>query len=174
MLYSHNQIQANTNASGLKYTGENKYTGRTQVDTNTGGLHCSATNVLFITWLRFFDKRRETILKSLSYHRMLTTPQRSVHVVDQSQFLNIMVGPNFSIPSWSDPNFNGLPLRQTTQLSAYIVHNQLPTNSFSKSSNYQDNRFRAWRHSHSRYLSLPPTRHDLTQGQKPEGWLKWG
>ena len=24
------------------------------------------------------------------------------------------------------------------------------------------------------YLSLPPTRHDLTQGQKPEGWLKWG
>ena len=26
----------------------------------------------------------------------------------------------------------------------------------------------------SRYLSLPPTRHDLTQGQKPEGRLKWG
>ena len=26
----------------------------------------------------------------------------------------------------------------------------------------------------SRYLSLPPTRHDLTQGQKPEGQLKWG
>ena len=25
-----------------------------------------------------------------------------------------------------------------------------------------------------RYLSLPPTRHDLTQCQKPEGWLKWG
>ena len=24
------------------------------------------------------------------------------------------------------------------------------------------------------YLSLPPTRHDLTQGQKPEGRLKWG
>ena len=23
------------------------------------------------------------------------------------------------------------------------------------------------------YLSLPPTRHDLTQGQKPEGLLKW-
>ena len=27
---------------------------------------------------------------------------------------------------------------------------------------------------YSRYLSLPPTRHDLTQGQKPEGRLKWG
>ena len=24
------------------------------------------------------------------------------------------------------------------------------------------------------YLSLPPTRHDLTQDQKPEGQLKWG
>ena len=24
------------------------------------------------------------------------------------------------------------------------------------------------------YLSLPPTRHDLAQGQKPEGRLKWG
>ena len=24
------------------------------------------------------------------------------------------------------------------------------------------------------YLSLPPTRHDLTHGQKPEGRLKWG
>ena len=24
------------------------------------------------------------------------------------------------------------------------------------------------------YLSLPPTRQDLTQGQKPEGQLKWG
>ena len=24
------------------------------------------------------------------------------------------------------------------------------------------------------YLSLPPTRHDLTQGQKPEDRLKWG
>ena len=26
----------------------------------------------------------------------------------------------------------------------------------------------------AKYLSLPPTRHDLTQGQKPEGRLKWG
>ena len=25
-----------------------------------------------------------------------------------------------------------------------------------------------------RNLSLPPTRYDLTQGQKPEGRLKWG
>ena len=24
------------------------------------------------------------------------------------------------------------------------------------------------------YLSLPPARQDLTQGQKPEGRLKWG
>ena len=28
-------------------------------------------------------------------------------------------------------------------------------------------------HQEAFYLSLPPTRHDLTQGQKPEGRLKW-
>ena len=62
--------------------------------------------------LRFFDTRRETILKSLSYHTMLITPQRSANLVVQSQFLNTRVGtqllntmvrpPNFSTP-WSDP-----------------------------------------------------------------------
>ena len=30
------------------------------------------------------------------------------------------------------------------------------------------------RQKRARYLSLPPNRHDLTQGQKPEGRLKWG
>ena len=30
------------------------------------------------------------------------------------------------------------------------------------------------RQERAKYLSLPPTRHDLTQGQKPEGRLKWG
>ena len=30
------------------------------------------------------------------------------------------------------------------------------------------------RQERAEYLSLPPTRHDLTQGQKPEGRLKWG
>ena len=29
------------------------------------------------------------------------------------------------------------------------------------------------REEQAKYLSLPPTRHDLTQGQKPEGRLKW-
>ena len=43
-------------------------------------------------WLRFFDAGRETILKSLSYHTMLTRLQRSAHLVVQSQFLNTMVG----------------------------------------------------------------------------------
>ena len=55
---------------------------------------------------------------------------------------------NLSVP-WSDFNFNCLPLRQTTQQTAYIVQIQLPTDSFSKSSNSLDHRFRAWRHSHS-------------------------
>ena len=92
--------------------------------------------------------RRETILKSLLRHTMLTIPKRLAHVVVHSQFLNIIVGPNFS-PSWSKPNFNCLLQWQTTQLSAYIVHSQLPTVFFLKSSNSQDHCFRAWRHSHS-------------------------
>ena len=39
------------------------------------------------------------------------------------------------------------------QLFASIVHSQLPTDSFSKSSNSQDHHFRAWRHSHSSIIS---------------------
>ena len=53
-------------------------------------------------------------LKVFHNHTMLTTPPTFTHLV--VQFLNTMVG----------PNFNCLPLRQTTQLSAYIVQNQLP------------------------------------------------
>ena len=49
---------------------------------------------------------------------------------------------NFST-SWWDPNFYCLLLRQTTQLSANIVQSQHATDSFSKSSNSQDHRFRA-------------------------------
>ena len=30
------------------------------------------------------------------------------------------------------------------------------------------------KYANNKYLSLPPTRQDLTQGQKPEGRLKWG
>ena len=91
----------------------------------------------FINFWTFFDTRRERqFLKSLSYHTMLT------------KLPTAWSDPKFSTP-WSDPNFNCLPKWQRTQLSAYIVQNQLPTTSFSKSSNSQDHRFRAWRHSHS-------------------------
>ena len=83
---------------------------------------------------------RETILKSLSYHTMLT------------KLPTAWSDPNFSA-SWSDPNFNCLPKWQTTRLSAYIAQSQLPTDSFSKSSNSQDRRFRAWRHSQSSPIS---------------------
>ena len=57
--------------------------------------------------------------------------------------------PNFST-SWSDSNFNCLPKWQRTQLSPTWPKVNLPTDSFSKSSNSQDHRFLAWRHSHSR------------------------
>ena len=39
------------------------------------------------------------------------------------------------------------------QLSTGIVHSELPTDPFSKFSNSQDHRFRAWRHSHSSFVS---------------------
>ena len=79
---------------------------------------------------------------------------------------------NFST-SWSDPNLNSLPtsstvnsqlpgrtptltvpLRQTTQVSAYITQSQLLTASFWKSSNSQEHRLQAWRHSHSRTFPI--------------------
>ena len=95
---------------------------------------------------------------------MLTTPQRSAHLVVQSQFLNTMVGTQFFAPMAETQlsacifqsqilDFDCLPQLQTTQLSAYMDKSQLPTDSFWKSSNSQDHRFRAWRHSHSTHIS---------------------
>ena len=79
-------------------------------------------------------------------------PQYLAHLVVQSQFLNIMVGPNFS-NSWSDPNFKCLPQWQTTQLSAYMAQSQLPTDVIFKILNFSAHHFRAWRHSHSNPIS---------------------
>ena len=51
-------------------------------------LRCSVTNVLLLTSEFGSSTRgeRDTILKSLLYHTMLTTPQRSPHFLVQSQF----------------------------------------------------------------------------------------
>ena len=106
-----------------------------------------------IFWLRFFDTGRElhNFKKSFgSYYANNTTTfgiSRGQISISQHH-----VGPNFSpswsdpsfSPSWSDPNFNCLPLRQTPQLSVYMAK----LSCFSKSSNSQDYRFRAWCHSH--------------------------
>ena len=92
---------------------------------------------------------------------MLTTPQRSEHLVVQSQFLytivgpqflNTIVGPNFS-PSWSDPNVNCLPQWQKTQLSTDMAQNQLPPDVIFKIFKFSSHRFWAWRHSHNSPLS---------------------
>ena len=64
MLYSCNTYTY-TKTDTSKYKGKNRRT-----------LCCSGTNTL-ISCSQFFDTRRETILKSLSYHTMLTTPKRS-------------------------------------------------------------------------------------------------
>ena len=93
-------------------------------------------------WLRFFDTRRETQFLSLSYYTMLTTPKRSAHLEVQSQFLNLMIGSQLSAS-----------MAENSQLSVYMIHSQLPIDSFSKSSNSLHHRLRAWRHSHSSLIS---------------------
>ena len=86
---------SNTNAGtvGLKYTSDSVVQVRTHLLTSDFG---SST------------RGERQFLKVFRNHTMLTTLQRSAHLAIQSQFLNTMVGPNFS-PSWSDPNFNCLP-----------------------------------------------------------------
>ena len=103
-------------------------------------LRCSDTNRLLTSRIRFFDTRRETILKSLSYQTMLTTPQRSAHLVVQCQFLNIMVspqllnitvGPNF-LTSWSDPQLQLYASMADNPTVCLHVQSQLPTDVFLK------------------------------------------
>ena len=102
-------------------------------------LCCSGTNCLFnylTSVLR--HKERDTILKSLSYHTMLTTsfygwnptlcpngrnstiifhgPTLKSQLPGRTQLLTIMVG----------SNFNCLPQWQTTQLSVYIGPKSTP------------------------------------------------
>ena len=106
-------------------------------------------------WLQFFDARRETILKSISWS----------YYTNNTQTLGTSRGP-ISISQhhgrtltsqhycWTQLlNFICLPQWQTTQLSAYMVQSQLPTDTFSKSSNSQDHRFRAWRRSRYSLIS---------------------
>ena len=124
--------QRNQYTSGLKYTGTNGLLLTSEFASSTQGER------------QFLNVFRNCTL--------LTTPQNSAHLVVQSQFLNTMVGLNFS-PSWPEHNINCLPQWQITQLSAYMAQSQLPTDSFSKSSNPQDHRFRAWCHSHSSPIS---------------------
>ena len=107
----------------------------TQVGSNTQATPLFTYKPFINFWLKFFDTRKETqFLKVFRDHTMLTTPKYSAHLVVQSQFLNTMVGTQL-------------------QLSAYMAQSQLPTVSFSKSSNSQDHCFWAWRNSHSSPIS---------------------
>ena len=128
-----------------------------QADSNTQATPLFRYGPFINYWLRFSTWGERQFLKVFPNHTMLTTPpkfgiSRGPILISQLvvglQLLTIIVAPNFS-PSWSDPNFNCLPLRWTTQLSAYTAQSQLTTESFSKSSNSQDHCFLAWRHSHS-------------------------
>ena len=108
------------------------------------GFHCSSTNALINFWVRFFDMRRETILKSLSYHIMLMTPPT----------FGTSRGP-ISISQHHGRNSTStvcLNSREPNCLFTWSkVNSQLPF--FSKSSNSQDHHFQAWRPSHSSLIS---------------------
>ena len=59
---------------------------------NTGELCCSGTNAFINFWLLssvLWHEERDTILKSLSYHTMLTTPPNIQHILGcfRSQFI---------------------------------------------------------------------------------------
>ena len=127
-------------------------------------LCCSGMNGLLITWLWFFDTKRETqFLKVFCNHTMLTTPPPNVRHISwsfRSQFVsagrdqkNSTVCLNVRNPNYSTPwqrtqfsacmvqsqilNCNCLPQWQRSQLSAYMVQIQLQLPYFSKFSNSQ-------------------------------------
>ena len=57
------------------------------------GFRWLGTNRLLISDFGSLTRGERQFLKVFRNHTMLTTPQRSAHLVVQSQFLNIMVGP---------------------------------------------------------------------------------
>ena len=132
----------------------------------------SCANTFINFWLLFFDTRRETILKSLSYHTMLTTSFNGRNPTlcpngwnwtivfhgptSKSRHGRISTSPHHGRNLTSTVCLNG----KTAQLSVYMAKSQLPTDSFSKSSKSQDHRFPAWRHSHSSPNFLPGVYYD--------------
>ena len=115
---------------------------------------CSDMNRLLTSEFRSSTQgERDAILKSLSYHTILTT---SFNGRNSTLYPN---GRNSTIV-FHDPTLKSQPPGrtptsqhhgqlqlsaswQTTQLSAYMAQNQFPTDSFSKSSNSQDHSFQA-------------------------------
>ena len=139
-------------------------------------LRCSDTNRLLTSdfWLRFFDTRKETILKSLSYHTMLTTSfnGRNPTLCPNGRNSTIVFhGPTSKsqLTGWTPtPQHHGqtqlltIMIGPQLQLSAIEADNptvclhgpkSTPNSSFSKPSNSQDHRFQACRH--SRYSPFP-------------------
>ena len=90
MLYTHNHNYINnnstytcTNAGGLKYKGDSNTQADPVVQVRT---HLLTSNFGSST------RGERQCLQVFRNHTMLTTPQNSVHLVVQSQFLNTMVG----------------------------------------------------------------------------------
>ena len=101
----------------------------------------SDMNRLLISWLRFFDTRRETqFLKAYANHTIWPHFNarwlwclRSLSIEIRKTQLHLPRPKSNSLPPWSNLNFS--------------------TDSFSKSSSSQDHLFRAWCHPHSYPIS---------------------
>ena len=99
---------------------------------NTGEYNIQADSFVqawthLLTSVRWHEER-ETILKSLSYHTMLTTPQRSAHLVVQSQFLNPMFGTQLSSSmAETRPSGSNLKIPTSTVCLNSRESNCLPT-----------------------------------------------
>ena len=133
MLYT---MRIHMQAKQYKYTSKNRWT-----------LFCSVTNRSLISEFGSSTWGERQFFKIFHNHTMITTPLKFRISHGPISISQLMVGLQL-LTIMVRLNFNCLPLRQTTQLSAYIV--QL---SFSKSSNSQDHHFWAWHHPHSSPIS---------------------
>ena len=150
------------------------------------------TSWLLISVLRHEERERDTILKSLSYHTMLTKLKRFAHLLEfwisfhlhwsgteklnrmlqrsKPKLLNTMVGTQLLLSvymaqvdyqldrspfdnqlDWSPGNYQlDSP---TIEYPTQLAHSKNPTDVFFKIPKFSAHRFRAWRHSHSSFIS---------------------
>ena len=143
VLYSHKHLNHNRDTN----TFTNEHIGKYKTQAETGRFRCSDTNVLLTSNFSSSSRTERQFLKLFRNHTKRTTSfnGRNPTLCPNGRNSTIVFhGPTpISQHHCRTPTSNCLPQWQTAQLTAYIVQSQLPTDSFSKSSNSQDHRFQA-------------------------------